>query len=243
MGFSDRKIAKRALVALALLLGVFSVSALAHDGDKGRASEYGREQGYEDGVRHGREDDQRGSGYDLKSDEYKKAERGYRKEYGSKGDYKKGYKQGYEQGYSEGYRGGYSQQSRIPGSERRDRDRRDRDDDYRRDRDDDDRRDRDRNRRGTRADDFGARQGEQDGYLKGREDRDRNRDFDVERHSDYRKADRGYKREFGDKEDYRDGYRQGFRRTYDDGYGGRGNSRRSGNSGWSDILGGIFRRP
>lgn len=235
MGFSDRKMTTPALVTLALLFGMFSALALAHDGDKGRASEAGREQGYEDGLRHGREDDQRGVGYDLKSDDYKKAERGYRKEYGSKGDYKKGYKQGYEQGYSEGYRGGYSQQSRYPADVRQDRDRRVRDDDNRRDRD--------RNRTGTRAADFGARQGEHDGYLKGREDRDRNRDFDPERHSDYRKADRGYEREFGDKEDYRNGYRQGFRRTYEDGYGGRGNSRRGSNSGWGNVLGGIFRMP
>lgn len=242
MGFLNRKMTMPALMTLALLFGIFSVLALAHDGDKGRASEFGREQGYEDGFRHGREDDQRGLGYNLKSDDYKKAERGYRKEYGSKGDYKKGYKQGYEQGYNEGYQGGYS---RFPGSDRRDRDRRDRDDDYRSDRrgrDDDDRRDRDRNRRGTRAEDFGRLQGEHDGYLKGREDRDRNRDFDPERHSDYRRADRGYKREFGDKEDYRDGYRQGFRRAYEDGYGGR-NIRRGGNSGWGNILGGILRRP
>jgi hypothetical protein len=62
--------------------------------------------------------------------------------------------------------------------------------------------------------------GYSDGFDKGREDvRDRDR-FNPERHGRYRSADRGYRREFGGKDDFRRLYRQGFLQGYRDGYQG-----------------------
>jgi hypothetical protein len=64
----------------------------------------------------------------------------------------------------------------------------------------------------------GYAQGFEDGYDKGREDaRDRDR-YDVRRHSRYRSADRGYDREDGPRDQYKQFYRTGFEAGYDRGY-------------------------
>lgn len=87
------------------------------------------------------------------------------------------------------------------------------------------------------------------GYREGLRDgesavRDR-RDFDLDREKDYRKADKGYSRSYGDKDRYRDnfraGYRDGYRTAYDR-YGSGGGSygdrddviRRDGGYGYPD---------
>jgi flagellar biosynthesis/type III secretory pathway protein FliH len=66
----------------------------------------------------------------------------------------------------------------------------------------------------------GLRQGEQAA-------RDR-RQLDAERERDYRKAENGYNRSYGDKNRYRDNYRSGFAQGYRDGFG-RNDIRQSGN--------------
>lgn len=63
----------------------------------------------------------------------------------------------------------------------------------------------------------GAR-GYSEGYDKGLDDgRDHDR-YDPVRHSDYRDADEGYKREYGSKDAYKNNFRAGFRQGYEDGY-------------------------
>jgi len=66
-----------------------------------------------------------------------------------------------------------------------------------------------------RAYDNGFRQG----IEQGRNDARRNRDFSPQRHSEYRDADNGYHRDYGDREFYRRTYRQGFEVGYREGYG------------------------
>ena len=62
----------------------------------------------------------------------------------------------------------------------------------------------------------------QNGYHEGREagetDARRGRWFSVERHGDWRDADEGYRREYGDREFYRHEFREGFVAGYRDGY-------------------------
>src|SRR5215510_10680717 len=62
----------------------------------------------------------------------------------------------------------------------------------------------------------------QNGYHEGREagekDARRGRSFSFDRHGDWRDADEGYRREFGDREFYRHEFREGFRAGYADGF-------------------------
>lgn len=56
--------------------------------------------------------------------------------------------------------------------------------------------------------------GYRDGIRHGEDDARHRRDFRVDRDGDYRHADDGYRRDFGD----RDNYRRAFRRGYETGY-------------------------
>ncbi len=66
----------------------------------------------------------------------------------------------------------------------------------------------------------------QNGYHEGREagERDgrRGRPFSFDRHDDWRDADEGYRREYGDREFYRREFREGFRSGYTEGYSAYG---------------------
>lgn len=68
------------------------------------------------------------------------------------------------------------------------------------------------------------------GYHEGREagekDARRGRSFDLDRHDDWRDADEGYRRDYGDKDFYRREFREGFRAGYNDGYNAIGGYRR-----------------
>ena len=71
--------------------------------------------------------------------------------------------------------------------------------------------------------DFGYR----DGLKRGEQAARDRRGLDVERERDYRQADNGYNRSFGDRNRYRDNYRVGFAQGYRDAYnrGGYGSDR------------------
>src|SRR5262245_60044624 len=62
----------------------------------------------------------------------------------------------------------------------------------------------------------------QNGYREGRDagekDARRGRSFSFDRHGDWRSADDGYHREYGDRNFYRHEFREGFRAGYSDGY-------------------------
>ena len=67
------------------------------------------------------------------------------------------------------------------------------------------------------ARDFGYR----DGLKRGQDAARSGRALDIERERDYRNADNGYNRSYGDKNRYRDTYRGGFAEGYRDAYGRR----------------------
>jgi hypothetical protein len=69
--------------------------------------------------------------------------------------------------------------------------------------------------------------GYRDGVKRGEQAARDGRQFDVERERDYRSAESGYNRAYGDRARYRDDYRGGFQQGYRDGYG-----RRAGGSGY-----------
>ncbi len=59
------------------------------------------------------------------------------------------------------------------------------------------------------------------GFGAGSNDRSYRNSFDVDRSKTYRDADSGYRREFGDKDDYKRAFRNAFENGYRDGYSGR----------------------
>jgi hypothetical protein len=60
--------------------------------------------------------------------------------------------------------------------------------------------------------------GYHDGREAGEKDARKGREFAVDHHDDFRDADRGYHREYGDKDFYRREFREGFRAGYNDAY-------------------------
>ncbi|HYT65947.1 MAG TPA: hypothetical protein VEL51_05990 [Vicinamibacterales bacterium] len=68
--------------------------------------------------------------------------------------------------------------------------------------------------------------GYRDGLKRGEDAARNGRPFNVERERDYRGADNGYNRAYGDRARYRDDYRGGFAQGYRDGYSRRGNTSR-----------------
>ena len=83
------------------------------------------------------------------------------------------------------------------------------------------------------------------GFDKGREDIRRGRSFDLNRHGDYRNANRGYDG-YGNRNQYRNAFRQAFAAGYEDGYGrigGVNRGRRQGPVFNDNRNGGVFRSP
>ena len=64
----------------------------------------------------------------------------------------------------------------------------------------------------------GFQSGYRDGLEKGREDAEDNDAYDVNRHSWYRSATRGYEDEYGTRAEYQARYRDGFQAGYSEGY-------------------------
>ncbi|MEP6923323.1 MAG: hypothetical protein ABI954_02565 [Pyrinomonadaceae bacterium] len=64
----------------------------------------------------------------------------------------------------------------------------------------------------------GYRTGYSDGYMSGYRDTTSRAARDFTKHSDYAKADRVYRNEYGSLEEYRDGYQQGFETGYGSGF-------------------------
>lgn len=62
--------------------------------------------------------------------------------------------------------------------------------------------------------------GYREGVEEGRNDVRRGRSFDYDRHDEYRDADKGYNRNYGNRDEYRRVYRQGFVAGYNEAYRG-----------------------
>jgi hypothetical protein len=64
----------------------------------------------------------------------------------------------------------------------------------------------------------GYDRGQLEGRTAGREDRDRNQGYDLEGQRELENADSGYEARFGSKAEYQNGYRDGFRAAYPEGW-------------------------
>src|SRR5688572_13428302 len=94
------------VIAFAAVLA-FAGSAYAHDNDDRNRGGYhnisqvAQDNGYRDGLQHGQYDRSRRIGYNYKSDEWKRGDRGYQRSFGSKGQYKQAYRDAYQNGYND----------------------------------------------------------------------------------------------------------------------------------------------
>jgi hypothetical protein len=169
-------------------------------------------QGWEQGQRAGLEDARRGEPFRYTDEsDYRRADAVLRQ-----GGYDNRYRDEYRRGYEEGYRTGFSAaygsrgargpvyDSRLPGrggppvwSSGRGTE---------------------RSGRATGRYDPAYQTGATDGYEAGLKDAQSRRRFDPISEGRYRDGDRGYKREYGDKDLYKARYRDGFRVGYEEGY-------------------------
>jgi hypothetical protein len=100
---------KRAMIiglAFATLLGMADIGTAARErypGGSIRTKEHGNEHGYRDGFHRGREDRDHGIRFDFKTQDYKRADRGYEPYMGERDEFRDGYRSGYRAGYEDGY--------------------------------------------------------------------------------------------------------------------------------------------
>jgi len=194
---------------------MFALSGLAlarddnHDNRDHAKNGYqqGYDRGYQEGQRAARDDRNHHNDSNRgKIDD----DRGYSKSDGSHGQYKKGYREGYRKGYDETYnsRGGA----------------------WGNDRDHDGNRDRDYGRdhrqgdwnRNNNNNDVAYRTGYDDGVTVGRQDKQGGHSYRPHDHDQsYGNADHNYSQVGGDKNAYKQRYRQGFDAGYARGYNGR----------------------
>jgi len=173
---------------------------------RGEAYENGYRRGYQNGAADSRSRRQS----DVRRDrEYRDGDWGYDRRYGTRDAYRRMFREGFEAGYADGYRGRgrlgdrrqLPQAPGYPGA---------RDDRYG-----------NYGNYGNRASSQVAfNYGYNDGYERGlKAARDRQA-FDPYREGWYRDGDRHYDRDFGPREYYRQTYREGFLRGYEEAYGG-----------------------
>jgi hypothetical protein len=156
-----------------------------------RAYDNGRREGFA----RGRDDARSGREYSYtRSDEYREADNGYRRQDGSRDAYRRTFRQGFQAGYTEGFNQfarTFPRTTPYP--------------------------------RGTRGRIYtspAADSGYRDGLEAGRKDARNRERFAPERSGRYRSADHDYDRRYGSKDDYKREYRVAFQRGYEDGFTG-----------------------
>ncbi len=192
-------------LAFAFIVAVsLSGVAFAHEHENRgvhTAFQYGYQNGYLDGFRHGREDRRAQVGFSIESRDYDSAMRGYESYMGNEHRYRSGYRRGYRAGYNDGYHGrsarfaGPSDEPPYGGESGYDW----------------------RDGHGQRSVAF--RVGYEDGLIVGGKDRRKNKDFRPSKHERYEDADHGYSHDYGSKKEYKREYREGFMAGYQRGYG------------------------
>jgi hypothetical protein len=226
--------AKVAGLGIAIILSLSS-AALARN-----SKPYGYDRGYQDGYQSGRNARDQGYTYDYHTENYRYADRGYDRSMGEHDDFQNGYRNGFKAGYDAGFNGrsgrrndsqgnngynprydpygrnnaynpGYGPFLRNNGYDPYARNDNDADDVYQ---------NRDygsysRNGYGNDASDMGYR----DGVAIGQKDRWKGKDFRPQKNDNYEDANHGYRKEYGDKNFFKQQYRRAFVRGYEDGYG------------------------
>jgi hypothetical protein len=200
-------------LAFATLLGMADIGTAARErypGGSIRTKEHGNEHGYRDGFHRGREDRDHGIRFDFKTQDYKRADRGYEPYMGERDEFRDGYRSGYRARYEDGYNRRPGRWDEVYGIDRDS-------EPYRRGRYDGD--DSIYVNRHWDYRDVASDIGYRDGLEQGEKDRKHHKDFRPEKNDRYDDADHGYHKEYGPKDQFKREYRQAFLRGYEDGYG------------------------
>jgi hypothetical protein len=212
--------------------------------DRSRVEQFSFMLGYHNAYTEGKEASDRGHRPNFRDmPGYRNSDNGYKSWMGHDDTYRTNYRRGYEAGFRDGQerrgrRYDRNDIERVLGDSLKNVYGDDRYDD-RYDRNDD-RYDRNNGRWDNRRDDrygngrydrneivrMAQQNGYNDGIRRGQEDRSRRRGYEANRSSEYRDGSRGYRSEYGNRDIYRQAYREGFMRGYDEAY------RRGVNSRW-----------
>ena len=206
---------RTATLALALLIGQPGALVQAQSNST-YSRQHGYEHGYRDGADRGRQDRERGLGRNFRDNDYLAGARDYDPSFGSRRDYMSGYQEGYLAGYDDGYNyydrpGRYGQ---LYGRRGDNSSRRGGGDGF----------SRNEIPPGTRPGTGGYADaafdvGYREGIAAGQQDQRQNVRSDFRRSQAYRNGDAGYRSSFGDRNQYRQDFQDGFERGYQDGYG------------------------
>jgi len=168
-------------------------------GNFAQAQQYGYENGYRDGVEKGRHEGRERDRYDYQTPDWRHAKRGYKGWMGPVYEYQRAYQEGYSNGFRSGYRDttgrredGYRNGWRFGGG-----------------------------RGGSDGYGYGEaggiayRLGQEDGASMAREDIEHRKSYNSKPRGRFGDRDRGYRREYGDKDRYKAEYADGYRAGYD----------------------------
>jgi hypothetical protein len=191
-------------VASVLALGTFALAQDWDDYDHGRGNaaqtrQYGYDSGFRDGEKRGRHEGRENDPYDYHTPDWRQATRGYKNWMGPVN----AFQNGYQQGYADGFRSGFNSERPGWGGDGGDR--------YRGD---------DYHGNGYYGSHYsynsraGYDIGYQDGVTMAREDQYKNKPFNPNPRARFGGRDNGYRREYGDKNAYRDQYTDGYRAGY-----------------------------
>ena len=170
-----------------------------------RYSQTAQDEGYRRGLTAGEEDRRRGAPFNFTNEsDYRRADIGYRSEFGSRDQYREEFRSAFASGYREGYGYVNSRQYGPPGPPAWS------------------------NGRGRGAYngydsqygryDLAFNTGYADGYDEGLNDGRKRHRNDPLAESRYRNGDHGYQRNYGTIENYKLNYRQGFSNGYERGF-------------------------
>ena len=198
---------KSVSLVLALILFVTGL-AVAQDryGGSMNAKEHGQQHGYRDGLRQGRADRNHREEHSFNTEDYKRADEGYAKYMGEHDDFQNGYRDGYRSGYDDGYYGRAIRSDVYGLDERYDPDRV-----PRRDGDAD-------SYANWGYSDVAMDTGYRDGLQAGQQDMRQHKDYRPDKHDAYEDADHGYRKNYGNKNRYKEQFRKGFVRGYQDAF-------------------------
>jgi len=187
-----------------LLFLAGAIAAQDRYGGSVDAKEHGYQHGYRDGLRQGRADLSRNATHSFDSEDYRHADQGYDQRMGEHDDFQQGYRSGYKDAYDDGYYDKPIRHTVYGLNDSYDLDRVTRSD---------------ANFNADRSyEDMATDTGYRDGLQAGLSDVRQRKDFKPEKHEAYEDGKHGYRKDYGDKKLYKEQYRKGFLRGYEDAF-------------------------
>jgi len=201
-----KPIRKFGMLFAALLFLAATIAAQERYGGSMDAKEHGFQHGYRDGLRQGRTDLSRNIAYNFEHEDYRRADLGYQEYMGERDDFQHGYRDGYKAGYDDGYNNKPMRRDIYGLNDSYDPDQRPRSDadgEY---------------YEKWQYSDVAMDTGYRDGLQAGYNDLRRQKDFHPEKHDAYEDGNHGYRKDYGDKNLYKEQYRKAFIRGYEDAF-------------------------